>query len=99
MTATHDDNPTTWRELADQLTDPQQSAIEGIEHDLNNCGMPAAQATRMLLDLARDHAQANLVDVAYSDVPLPAGISSVGGWEKNLKRDGWSRSVEWRKFG
>jgi hypothetical protein len=53
MTTTHDDNATTWRDLA---------------------------------------------DAAYCDVPVPAGASSVGHWEKNLKRDGWSRSLLWRKF-
>ena len=31
--------------------------------------------------------------------PLPAGATDCSGWEKNLKRDGWSRSLVWRDFG
>ena len=28
----------------------------------------------------------------------PAGTTWVGEWEKNLNRDGWSRSLLWREF-
>jgi hypothetical protein len=96
---THDDDATTWRDLADQLTDQERSAIEQIEHAFAARGrLDTAEATETLLGYARDHIAANLADVAYCDVPVPAGASSVGHWEKNLKRDGWSRSLLWRKF-
>src|ERR1700682_782417 len=98
MTTSHDDNATTWRDLADQLTEQERGAIQRIEHAFAASGrLHTAEATETLLGFARDHIAANLADAAY--VPEPAGASSVGHWEKNLKCDGWSRSIEWRKFG
>jgi hypothetical protein len=93
MTTTHD-NATTWRELASELTDHQRSSIARIEEEL-----AGRIAPEQLLQFARDHIESDLANNAYSDVPAPAGTTWIGDWEKNLKRDGWSRSLVWRKFG
>jgi len=95
MTTTHDDNATTWRDLACDLTAAEVTSIEGIERELG----ADTRGPAILLDVARDYVLCRTVDAAYSDVPLPAGATDGSGWEKNLKRDGWSRSLVWRDFG
>ena len=93
MTTTHDDNATTWRDLADQLTPEQIAGLEGCERRFNTDGVaddPRAQAS--LLGFARQYAEHNLVDAAYADVPLPPGASTDSeGWGKDLKLGGYRR--------
>lgn len=95
MNTSYDDNATTWRELADQLTENQRSSIARLEQELDG----RASAPEYLLSLARDCIEGNLTDMAYSDIPAPAGTTWVGDWEKNLKQEGWSRSLVWWRFG
>lgn len=83
---TPDNTATTWRDLADQLTPEQRATLEHFEQDEH---MPA----EILLDFARDHIDARLTDIAYADVPIPAG-AKVGNWEQNTA-GGWSRSLLW----
>ena len=91
MTTAHDNNATSWRDLADQLTEQQRATLARFEHDED---MPA----EMLLNFARDHIEARLTDIAYADVPIPPGDPSVGKWELNTA-GGWSRSLLWAEFG
>jgi hypothetical protein len=58
----------------------------------------ARDATADLLAFARDHIEQNLVDIALAGVPFPSGATDLSGWEKNLKRDGWSRALVWRTW-
>jgi hypothetical protein len=97
MSTTHDD-ATTWRDLAGELTDIQRDTFERLEREFGESGIPPTVTTERLLEYARADVETNIADNAYSDVPAPAGATSIGRWEKNLKRDGWSRSIEWRKF-
>jgi hypothetical protein len=94
MTTTHDD-ATTWRDLACDLTAAEVTNIEGIELELG----AETHGPAILLEVARNYVLCRTVDAAYSDVPLPAGATGGSGWEKNLKRDGWSRALVWRDFG
>jgi hypothetical protein len=101
MTTTHDDDATTWRDLADQLTAKQRAGFEDMERRFTNSGIvddPRAQAG--LLDYAREYAQHNLVDAAYADAPLPPGATTdFEGWGKDLQRGGWRRSLLWNSYG
>jgi hypothetical protein len=99
MTTTHDDNATTWRDLAGELFDLERGTLELLEQRLSDAGVPTATINERLLHFARNDVEARLADNAYSDVPAPAGATYVGDWEKNLKRDGWSRSLIWHSFG
>jgi len=72
MTTTHDDNATTWRDLADDLTPSQRDSMEFVEREF--AARPTARnATADLLDLARGHIEQNLVDIALAGVPLHPG--------------------------
>ena len=71
MNTTHDDNATTWRDLADQLNDAQRAAIERLERETG--GRAPAQ---VLLDYARQCIEARVVDMAYGDVPPPVGAAT-----------------------
>jgi hypothetical protein len=95
VTTTHDDNATTWRDLVRDLTADEVTNIEGVEREIG----ADPRGPSILLNVARDYVLHRTVDTAYSDVPLPNGAQDVSGWEQNLKCDGWSRSIEWRKFG
>ena len=85
------DNVTTWRDLADQLTEQQRATLARFEHEED---MPA----ETLLEFARDHIEARLIDIAYADIPIPPGNPSVGKWEHNTA-GGWSRSLLWAEYG
>ncbi|BBX59773.1 hypothetical protein TM48_03961 [Mycobacterium shottsii] len=89
MPTTNDNTATTWRDLADQLSADERAAFEHLE----NLAMPTA----VLLDRARLEIEGRLVDIACADIPVPADATWVGKWEKNLKRDGYSRLLVWRE--
>lgn len=88
-----EESMTPWRDLADQLTAQERATFEDLEQDSQG-RIPAD----VLLDYARHDIEGRLADMAYADVPAPAAAARVGRWEKNLKRDGWSRSVVWRSY-
>ena len=83
---TDDDNATTWRDLADQLT-PEQ--IARFEHAQQLCmtgahlAFPQNDRSKTIADMldgvlkeARWEAQQNLTDAhTFGDVPLPRGVS------------------------
>jgi hypothetical protein len=84
------DTATSWRDLADRLTADERTSLEYLEHN----GVPPP-----VLDYARQEIEVRLVDIAYADLPAPPGATWAGSWEKNLTRDGWSRSLIWVEFG
>ena len=96
MTTTHDDNATTWRDLADQLTAGEVSGLEGLEQDLKRRRCAEDFTTDFMLKTARSHITGRLADTAYADVPAPPDITFIGEWEQDLKLGGWSRAVVWR---
>ena len=94
MTTTRDNNATTWRDLADQLTPEQISGLEGCERRFNTDGVaddPRAQAS--LLGFARQYAEHNLIDAAYTDVPLPPGASTDAARRRRRTRAAEHRRV------
>ena len=90
--ATDDDNATTWRDLAEQLTREQ---IARFEHAEQLCitgahlAFPQHDRSKTVADMldgvlkqARWEAQQNLTDAhTFGHVPLPAGIKSADHWE------------------
>ncbi len=79
MNTTHDDNTTTWRQLADQLTADQYAHIEQMEATAPSDPATVADG---LLELAREHAQKNLTDAAqFGHLPTPAGARNMHHWE------------------
>jgi hypothetical protein len=93
MTTTHD-NATTWRDLVGDLTADEVTGIEGIEREFG----ADTRGPAILLKVARDYVLRRTVDAAYADIPLPVGATDLSGWEKNLQRDGWSRTLVWRTW-
>jgi hypothetical protein len=65
MNTTHDDNATTWRDLADQLTPKQVASFECMERRLAEGGGGDHQARASLVEHAREYAQHNLIDAAH----------------------------------
>lgn len=92
MSATPE-NATTWRDISDLLTDRDRAAIERLERETEG-GAPA----EFLLKFARSAVEDRLTDAAYFDVSAPAGVTWVGGWERNLDDTGWSRGLLWRSY-
>jgi hypothetical protein len=86
MNTTHDDNATTWHDLAGELTAKEPASLERLERETQ--GRAPAE---LLLDLARRGIAGRLADTAYCDVPAPAD-------GQNLKRGGWSRALVWCEF-
>ncbi len=88
MTTTHDDNATTWRDLADDLTFDQLGFMLNFEKVA--LGDPAAVAEH-LLETARDHVRHNKVDAErFGHLPKPAGAEKVFHWDDD--GDGnWTR--------
>jgi hypothetical protein len=93
MTATHDDNATTWRDLTDQLTPEQIRRFERFEalsmKSIQQQPTPrgwvpesAEDITRGFLTEARWEAQQNLNDKMIN-MPVPAGAIEVEHWEDN----------------
>jgi hypothetical protein len=99
--ARSDDNATTWRDLADQLTPEQVASFEGMERHFAEQGVgDQPQAKGALLRYARDYAERNVVDAVYADVALPPGATTDSeSWSQDLHQGGWRRSVLWRMFG
>lgn len=93
-----DNTTTTWRDLADQLTDKERAAIEKTEQLFAESGrIDPVEAAEALLEYARDYIETRLTDIAYADVPVPPG-AKVGKWEHNTDGD-WSRSLVWAEYG
>jgi hypothetical protein len=92
MTITPDDNATTWRDVADELTAKERASLERLERETQ--GRAPAE---LLLDLARRGIAGRLADMAYCDVPAPAHATWVGQWEEHVEL-GWSRSLVWREY-
>lgn len=96
MTTTPE-NAATWWDLTDQLTPTEIDKLTELEAALRAEGVDPAT---LMLDTARDCLTNHAIDMLYADIPLPAGAEGdAAGWEKNLQRDGWSRSVLWKSFG
>lgn len=92
---TPDNTATTWRDLADQLTDHEVDELRDMERRLPE----GEKAAAVMLKFARDYIAYRLADVMYADVALPAGArTDSAGWGKNLQRDGYSRSLVWRSY-
>ena len=91
-TTTPDNNATTWRDLADELTPEQRQSYEDLERE-THVRMPAD----VLLQYARLDIEGRLADMAYCDVSAPADVNWVGSWEKHIEF-GWSRWLLWRDF-
>jgi hypothetical protein len=104
---THDDNATTWRDLADQLTPEQIAELEESErrHRRNAVSDPAwctwlprteADIASTLLSSARGHVAGNLNEVLFAEIALPAGAVDALPWESDGWRcfDGSSWSIE-----
>jgi hypothetical protein len=88
VTTTHDDNATTWRDLADQLTLDQLTWMELFERDA--LGDPG-EVSAVLLDAARGHSRQNLEDDAlFGHLSTPAGARKVFHWEDDGTGH-WSR--------
>jgi hypothetical protein len=81
MTTTHDDNATTWRDLADQLTPEQIAELEYCERE--NIPPGVADARQGQLNCARAMAQHNIVQALCADIATPAdAVSEVYEWEE-----------------
>jgi len=96
MNTTHDDNATSWRDLADQLTPEQIARFARFEagamqslHKRQQQPAPAGwvpesaeSIARGFLAEARREAECNLNDTLF-DVPVPAGmdLEEVDHWE------------------
>jgi hypothetical protein len=98
MTTTHDNNATTWRELAEQLTPEQVAPVASCKTRFANSGiMDDPRASAVLMDIARDYATGNVTDMGFPDVPVPVGAEVDGsGWMRNLDQPGFSRFLMWR---
>jgi hypothetical protein len=90
-----DNTPTTWRDLADQLTPEQIARLEESERNyrLDAVSLPVwctgprtdSDIARTLLGFARDHVADNHNDVLFAEIALPAGAVSALPWDS----DGW----------
>jgi hypothetical protein len=86
-----ENNATTWRDIADQLTPEQITELEVSERGYRDrAQLPKpwysteprsdSDITALMLHLARRHAADNLADEMYGGVPDPAGAVEVYGW-------------------
>jgi hypothetical protein len=91
VTITPEDNATSWRDLADQLTPELVERYERLDRGTQG------RASAELLEFARQAVEGRLADMAYCDVAPPAGADSVDKWQTH-RQWGWSRSVVWREF-
>ncbi|MGP4056629.1 hypothetical protein ACTWP6_17695 [Mycobacterium sp. 4D054] len=89
MTTTHDDNATTWRDLADQLTPEQVRRFEHHERLALNSIASGRNPSETVDDIARGfltearwEAQQNLAD-AMIGIPMPAGAESAEHWSED----------------
>lgn len=86
-----------WRDLADQLTHQQVASLEEWEANPIPSHSPA-EHHHFLLCAARGWATGNLIELRYSDVPVPAGATLIDGWDTKDKTNTLTRPVEWAKF-
>ncbi len=79
MNTTHDDNTTTWRDLADQLTPQQIADLQGQERRGADCSPDAYR--EWLIGEARDYIADNARDADLNArIRPPAGATSVQDW-------------------
>lgn len=72
---------TTWRDIADQLTEFQISYLERLEQDPLPRGLLAGPEQHLML--ARGWAGENLEQSLHADVPPPEGAVEFGPWRKS----------------
>ncbi len=78
--ATHDDNATTWRDLADQLTPKQIVELEYCDREQIPPGI--GDHEQGALNYARAMARSNIVQAMYADIAAPAdAIDEPSDWE------------------
>lgn len=79
MTTTHDDNATTWRDLADQLTPQQIAEMEYCER----AGIPPGLTSpQHQLNCARALSAHNIIQALCADIPTPPDAAgTVHDWE------------------
>lgn len=81
-----DDNASTWRDIADQLTPDQRAELEQYEH--------AGDEPSTLVFFARDYAAQNMADaVMFGDVEPPVDAVHVHGWQSDSD-EVWFREFE-----
>lgn len=96
MQHTTDDNATTWRDLADQLTTDQVTFLEQFE--ATALSDPASVAEHLLAE-ARDRARHNLEDAArFGHLAMPAGAVKMWHWEDDGEGR-WSRMFDGTRRG
>ena len=95
MSATHDDNATTWRDLADQLTPEQVAELEYCEREDY---APDLASPGNHLNHARKLVELNLARAMYADVAPPAeAIGEVDQWT-DIGDDEYQRQfTSWRR--
>jgi hypothetical protein len=69
MTTTHDDNATTWRDLADQLMAQQIAELEYCEHENVPPGLASPQHQ---LNCARAMSRENIIQALCASITAPA---------------------------
>lgn len=80
MQTTPDDNATTWRDLADQLTPKQIAELEYCERKQIPPGVFSPQGQ---LNCARAMARENIIQALCADIPAPTGaVGPVYTWEE-----------------
>lgn len=100
--STKHDNPTTWHDLRDQLTDEQIAELEKWEANPNlpvAAGAPTwatdSQHESMLF-AAKEYAKLNTATERVANVPIPTGATA-DGWH-SVDHDGvLVRSLEWSR--
>jgi hypothetical protein len=88
MTTTPE-NAETWRDLTDQLTPEQIAELENCERNPRTIfelpgGLRCQTAEELrdsLLRWAREYASDNIAGLLYADVPEPAGVNRLYGWD------------------
>lgn len=104
--AADNDNATSWRDLADQLTAEQVRSFDRIEARSRrraefaaNGDQIVSELAQQLLEEARQTARANLTDTLLG-IPVPDGVESADRWQDDgtgrLIRhvDGAQRSID-----
>jgi len=78
---THDDNATTWRDLADQLTPGQIAELEYCEREQIPPGIP--DPAQGQLNCARAMARSNLVQALCAGIAPPAdAVDEPSAWQE-----------------
>ena len=100
MTTTHNDNATTWRDLADALTPTQVAYLEDWERKPIPGFDDAGAHQRGLLHAAKEFTGSNAAATYYADVASPPDARRIDVWMDEgdacwLRRfDGTSRVVD-----